>query len=226
MPAGPDHKPSTTDKSRIAEEPTRQTAKPRSGLPRWFARCFYALGEEGPPKQITCLGHAYNLEKVLKYDFVAGTGLYQAADAAAGLPRKLVCKINRRMHFCLIPLGLLGRLITHSEVSNLRRCQDVRGVPKVLARLGTHMYVYEYIEGRSLSGKPPLPANFFDDLAAVARQMHERNLIHFDLHKRGNILLGDDGRAYIIDFQISRHMGDRVLLSKWLTTRVRQRLQA
>jgi hypothetical protein len=225
VPAGPDHKPSTTD-NKLAEEQARQTAKPKSGLTRWFARCFYALGEEGLPKQITCLGHPYALEKVLKYDFVAGTGLYQAADADAGLPRRLVCKINRRMHFCFIPLGLLGRLITYSEVCNLRRCQNIRGVPKVLARLGTHMYVYEYIEGKSLSESPPLPAGFFDDLIAVARQVHEQDLIHFDLNKRGNILLGDDGRAYIIDFQVSRHMGDRFLISKGLSARLRRRLQA
>ena len=222
MCAGPSRK-SSRAKGKLAGR-ARPTAKAR--VARWFGGCFYACGQEGLPGQINCLGRQYALEKVLKHDFVAATGLYRAVAGDGGLPGRLVCKMNRRMHFCLLPLGLFGRLITRSEIRNLRRCQEISGVPKVLARLGPTGYVYGYIEGKSLSEEPALPADFFENLAAVARQIHARNLVHFDLHKRGNILVGVDDRPYIIDFQLSRHMGDRFLLSKWLSSRVRRRLQA
>jgi hypothetical protein len=202
------------------------TRAARVGAIHWFARCFYARGDLGLPAHVDCLGHRYVRKSVLKHDFVAATGLYQAVAASPELPRRLVCKINRQMHFLLIPLGLLGRLITHNEVCNLRHCREIRGVPKVVARLGPRTYAYEYIEGRSLSEKPTLPAGFFDDVLAVVRGIHAANLVHLDLHKPGNILVGDDGRAYIIDFQLSTHIGDRFLLSKRLSSRLRRRLQA
>jgi hypothetical protein len=193
---------------------------------RWFARGFYACGDAGLPAHIDCLGRRYLLKKVLKHDFVAGTGLYESSASEAGAPRRLVCKVNRRRRFCLIPLGLLGRFVTWSEIRHLQRCRGIRGVPSVIARLGSHTYIYRYIEGRSLSERPVLPAAFFDDLLHVVRQIHGRKLVHFDLNKPGNILLGDDGRAYVVDFQVSRRIGDRLLLSRSLSARLRRRLQA
>ncbi len=142
------------------------------------------------------------------------------------LPSRLVCKINRRQHFCFLPLGWLGRLMTRSEVGKLRRCEGIPEVPHVLARLDAHTYVYEYIEGQSLDDRPPLPADFFDRLADALRRVHARHIVHFDLHKRSNILIDTEGRPHIIDFQIARHIGDRFLLSRWLSARLRRRLQS
>jgi serine/threonine protein kinase len=207
--------------------PEAKVARPaKSRVARWLGRCFYACGDEGLPMHIDCQGQRYVLKQVLKHDFVAGTGLYESVHARPGLPRKLVGKMNRRMHFCLIPLGLLGRLVTHSELCNLGRCRDIRGVPKVVARLSSHLYTYEYIEGQSLQEKPPLPAGFFDDVLTVVRAIHARRLVHFDLNKPGNILVGADGRAYIIDFQMSMYVAPRLLLSKRLSARLRQGLQS
>jgi hypothetical protein len=193
---------------------------------RWFGSCFYACGRNGLPAAIEYGARRYVLVKVLKHDFVAGTGLYETADAGAGGPRRIVCKINRRMHFCLIPLGWLGRLVTHNEVCNLTRCEGIHGVPRLLARTGPATYLYEYIEGTSLDRKPAIPPGFFDGLLAVLQQIHARGLVHFDLHKRGNMLVDNDGRPWIIDFQLSTYVADRCLLSRRLSTRLRRRLQA
>jgi serine/threonine protein kinase len=116
--------------------------------------------------------------------------------------------------------------MTHSEISKLRRCEGIREVPQVLARIHSHMYVYEYIKGQSLHEKPPLPADFFDRLLAALRQVHARDLVHFDLHKPGNILVDTEGRPHIIDFQIARHIGDRFLLSRRLSAGFRRWLQS
>jgi serine/threonine protein kinase len=214
----------------------------RARVARWFGYCFYACGDRDLPLRIDCLGGRYVLEKVLKHDFHAATGLYrkQESEVPSGklednfelhtsnftLPVRLICKINRRMHFCFLPLGLIGRLITHSEVCNLRRCEGIEEVPQVLARIDSHMYVYEYIEGRSLNEKPPLPADFFDRLVVVLQKVHARNLVHFDLHKPGNILVDTEGRPHIIDFQISQHFGNHCLLSRRLSSRLRRGLQS
>lgn len=192
---------------------------------RWFASCFYACGRDGLPTTIRHEGRRYVLAKVLKHDFVAGTGLYERADGPAGGPRRIIGKTNRRMHFCFLPLGWLGRLVTHNEVCNLMRCAGVRGVPRLLARTGPATYLYEYIEGTSLDRKPPLPPRFFDGLLAVLQQIHARGLVHFDLHKRGNVLVDNDGRPWIIDFQLSTFIGDRCLLSRRLSIRLRRWLQ-
>ncbi len=178
------------------------------------------------PARINCLGGRYTLERILKHDFLAATAVYGATSPQADRPHRLVCKINRRMHFCFVPLGWLGRLVTHNEICNLRRCEGIAAIPEVLARLHSNVYVYEYIEGNTLSEKPALPADFFENLLAAVRQLHARDVIHFDLHKPGNILIGHDGRPHIIDFQISMHFGNRLLLSRRLSTRVRRRLQA
>lgn len=240
-----------------SDDPATATGRPghprlaRSRAARWFGRCFYACGGTGLPPQIACLGGQYTLEKVLKHDFHAATGLYRrqesegvgwasapadcstdaqkAAWAKAHptqLPARLTCKINRRMHFCFLPLGLIGRLMTSSEIGKLRRCEGIPEVPRVLARLDAHTSVYEYIEELTLDDRPPLPADFFDRLAQALQQVHARNIVHFDLHKRGNILVDAEGRPHIIDFQIALHIGDRLLLSRWLSSRLRRWLQS
>jgi hypothetical protein len=242
-------RPAATAQTDLQRDQSHGGALPRTV--GWFGRCFYACGGKGLPPQIACRGGQYVLEKVLKHDFHAATGLYTRQESEAvgwtlahadyppnaqraawakahstELPTRLICKINRRMHFCFLPLGLIGRLMTRSEVSKLRRCEGIPEVPQVLARIDSHMYVYEYIEGQSLNEKPPLPADFFDRLLVVMQQVHARNLVHFDLHKPGNILVDTEGRPHIIDFQISRHIGDRFLLSRRLSSRLRRWLQS
>ncbi|MCL5278759.1 MAG: hypothetical protein M1376_02490 [Planctomycetes bacterium] len=238
-----DGSPVAADKENDAARATSGSEHPRAGrsrAARWFGRCFYACGDAGLPPEITCLGGQYTLEKVLKHDFHAATGLYRRQErvgwglphpsgsggASPTLPIRLICKINRRMHFCFLPLGLIGRLMTRSEISKLRRCEGIPEVPRVLARLDAHMYVYEYIEGLTLDDRPPLPADFFDRLADALQRIHARHLVHFDLHKRGNILIDTEGRPHIIDFQIARHIGDRLLGSRRLSARLRRWLQS
>ncbi len=209
---------------RTSAGPVRRSFRARAA--RWFGGCFYACGNEPLPGRIRCLDGEYTLDRILKHDFMAATAVYRAVDPQAGRPGKLVYKLNRRMHFCLVPLGWLGRLVTHNEIRNLRRCEGIREVPQVLARLHPNVYVCEYIEGKNLGEKPDLPDDYFENVLAAVRRIHARNLIHFDLHKPGNLLVGDDGRPHIIDFQISMHFGDRLLLSRRLSSAVRRRLQA
>lgn len=192
---------------------------------RWFGGSFYACGYEGLPKELACRGEPYVLKDVLKHDFLAGTGVYEAITSNADMPRRLVCKIARHRPFGLIPLGWLGRIVTHNEICNLRRCEGIDGVPKVLDRISPHIHSYAYIEGTSLREDADLPADFFEQLLVVLERIHARRLIHFDLHKPGNILVGPDGRPHIIDFQLSTYIPDWLLISGRLSSRLRRSLQ-
>ena len=48
-----------------------------------------------------------------------------------------------------------------------------------------------------------MPDAFHQELRGVIATMHERGLAYVDLHKAENIIVGEDGRPYLIDFQIS-----------------------
>jgi hypothetical protein len=171
-------------------------------------------------------GVLYALARVLKHDFWAATALYEAAGPSAGRPRRIIRKHNRSRPFGLLPLGWLGRLVVHNELCNLARCAGIDGVPRVLARLGPTTYCYEYIEGASLHERLPLPTDFFERLRAVLEQIHARRVAHMDLNKRGNILLGRDGRPYIIDLQVSVYLPERLLVSRAVSSRFRRWLQS
>ena len=56
----------------------------------------------------------------------------------------------------------------------------------------------------------------------LLREIHRRNVAYVDTNKPENILLGDDGRPYLIDFQISWDLdsllGNNPLTRWWLRT--------
>jgi len=209
----------------LLHNPADSKRRLKARVARWFGDCFYACGRDGPPAELAYQGRCYRLARVLKHDFLAATCLYEAAPGADG-PVRVIGKIGRCGHFCFFPLAWLGRLVTRKEVRQLQRCAGIEQVPHLLERLRPNIYVYEYIEGASLGEKPELPRDFFENLLAVLQQIHTRRLVHFDLHKPGNILLGKDGQAYIIDFQLSLYIPDRLLVSKRLSAALRRRLQA
>jgi hypothetical protein len=168
---------------------------------------LYACGEEGLPKVITLREQEYRLTRTFKHDFFAATGYYEPiADNrqnSADVPCPLVLKINRTQPFFGIPLAWLGRGLCSHEIRILEKLNTLDQVPKLAGRWGLNGFVYPYIEGRSLDEKPPIPDGFFEDLETLLNLIHQRHVCYIDLNKRGNILLGRDGRPYLIDFQIS-----------------------
>ncbi len=192
----------------------------------WMANHLYACGKEGLPKEINCLGSRYGLEKVLKHDFFAATGLYRAIEGPnPECGEKVILKFGRRHHFLYIPMSWMGWLVSHHEYCTLVRLKDVERIPKILGRYKRTGFFYRYIEGCSLDEKPKLPKDFFEKLRGTLEQIHSRGVVYFDLNKRGNILLGDDGLPYLIDFQISVMVPSRLFLFKGLTRRFLQSLQ-
>jgi len=196
-------------------------------VPKELGYHLLACGRKGLPLHIVVGAQQYRLGKVFKHDFFAATGLYEidGRNFRNEMPVRVVLKMSRQQHFLGFPLSWLGRLLCSHEVSLLRRLSSVQGVPRLLGCYGETGFVYQYIEGRSLKNLKELPEVFFDQLLELVRQIHQKNVVYLDMNKLSNILLGADGRACLVDFQISLHLGPCMLVSKRLSEYVRQGLQ-
>ena len=198
---------------------------------------FRALGSNEPPERIEVAGVRYQRELVWKHDSWAATGLYveittesapDRSDLAPGRePRRVVAKFNRIQPIGPMPTRWLGRRLAANEERLLRLMADWPGVPDwpgpvlVDGAPCAHAVARVFIPGRPLRRDDRVDDRFFPDLAATLAELHRRGAAYVDLHKRENILVGDDGRPYLIDFQIS-HAPRRAF---WPMSRVLKRLQ-
>ncbi|MHC4215812.1 MAG: protein kinase family protein [Planctomycetota bacterium] len=190
---------------------------------------FYACGRNFPPKLIEFAGNAYISEKVFKHDFFAATALYTIQDKTPKtqkqIPQKIVLKMARTQHFLGLPMQWLGQALCEHEVTTLRRLDHIETVPHVLERYAKTGFIYQYIQGRSLSEQKELPDDFFDRLLELLSHIHQSNIIYLDMNKRGNIIASPEGKPYLIDFQISLHLCERFAISKKLSAYIRNILQ-
>lgn len=177
------------------------TSGPREGerrLPRhpWL----YALAECRLPEHVECAGAAYELVDTFKHDFFAATGLYRGPNGLA------VLKVGRTNPLFSVPMGWAGRFLAKREVRLYERVHDLPGVPRLIGRVGPTGFLHDFVPGHPLARHEEVSDTFFDELAALLAAIHARHMAYVDLNKRQNILMGADGRPYLIDFQISLHL--------------------
>jgi hypothetical protein len=158
---------------------------------------LYALPSARLPPVVPCAGGQYELVETFKHDFFAATGLYRGP---AGL---VVLKLNRTSAFFGFPLDWVGRLLGRREQRLYAAAQDLPGVPRLLGPVGQAGFMHAFVPGRPLARRDSVGDAFFEQLLTLLRALHARHIAYVDLNKRQNILLGDDGRPYLIDFQIS-----------------------
>jgi hypothetical protein len=171
-----------------------------------------ALGSQDPPREISLAGERFERVDIYKHDSWAATARYRG-------PRgDVVCKFNRVQPLVVLPMKWLGRWLAARERAMLVRLAGVCGIPRECGpvtsdgRRLTNAVAHEYIEGQPLgSGERPDDA-FFPRLFKLLEETHARGIAYVDLHKRENVVLGDDGRPYLVDFQVC--FG---LWSRWLT---------
>ena len=84
-------------------------------------------------------------------------------------------------------------------------------------------FVHGFVEGKPLSKDRPVPDGFFRQLVELLDELHRRNIAYVDTNKPENILLGDDGRPHLIDFQISYDMHE--IGNWWLNRMILRQLQ-
>lgn len=171
------------------------TARPRPPLLR-------ALGASDPPSRVTVDGAEYLRVELLKHDSWAATAIY------AGTAGRIICKFNRTQPIYGLDLSWLGRVLAARERHALERLSDVPYVPPSLGDVYAHgeklpnAVARKYIPGHPLRMYERVRPDFFPTLKRVLAIMHARGMAYVDLHKRENIIVGDDGRPYLIDFQI------------------------
>ena len=177
-----------------------------------------ALGKKSLPAEIRVLGLTYQQPRVFKNDFFAVTAMY---DGPTG---PVLLKVQRQARFLLLPMRWLGRLLAAREHAMLQHLADVKGVPRFLCRWESTGLIREYIPGHALQKGERVPDDFHARLRALIGEVHRRGMAYVDLEKCENVLVGDDGRPYLFDFQISWYLpvrwGGRLpparLLRSWL----------
>ena len=171
---------------------------------------MFAL-RDGPPRRIAMCGGEYRLVRVFKHDFWAATCLYELEDELEGEPSgtapsptpRIVVKFARREGFFGLPLDLCGQWLIAREETIYNLLAGIDGVPDLLGRVGPNGLAIEYIEGRPLDHLSEIPPALFDRLGEVFAQIHARGVAYCDANKRSNILVTDDGRPFVIDYQIA-----------------------
>jgi hypothetical protein len=185
-----------------------------------------------PAERMELAGAAYRLVRVFKHDFWAATCLYERTEGNGYSPRfprrkmgtvpifppissdwppaKAVVKFGRVQPFWGLPLEWAGRWLRQNERAAYRLLEGVAGVPRWIASFGPTGYAVEYVEARPLDQGGPPPPGFFDRLRELFDALHARGLAYTDSNKRSNILVGDDGRPWLVDYQISVRRRDEL----------------
>ena len=88
------------------------------------------------------------------------------------------------------------RLVTDPEVAALAGPEGQRLAPRAVL-------VRSYQAGLALHQATQLPRDFFDLVDALVMAMHRAGVCHNDLHKEQNLVVGEDGRPALIDFQLA-----------------------
>lgn len=164
---------------------------------------FRALGDADPPAEIEVRGCRLRQVSVFKHDSWAATALYR------GEGHCVVCKFNRQEPILGIPMGWLGRLLARREARMLKLLAAEPNVPAGCGAVRVHgrrcvtAVAHEYVPGRPLRRGDRVDVRFFQELDRLIQGIHDLGIAYVDLHKRENILVGADGRPYLIDFQIS-----------------------
>lgn len=162
-----------------------------------------------PPETLEVRGQTYHLTRVFKHDFWAATCLYDAGQRAEGKGPshhpQIVVKFGRAQGFAGVPFRWVGRLLANHEEAIYHALDGLDGIPAWVGRLDDVTYAIEYVDAPPLDHLPreAIPDGLFDRLLAIFQAMHARGVAYVDANKRSNILVCEDGRPVVIDFQIS-----------------------
>lgn len=156
-----------------------------------------ALGNRQLPSTIEAGGNTYHFVQTFKNDFFAITSLYE------GQAGKVILKVQRQAPFLLLPMRWAGRLLAARERHSMERLQGLEGIPRMIGMWSNTGLIREYVEGRTLADAAGVNDEFHPRLRALIDAIHQRDMAYVDLEKPGNVLVGDDGRPHLFDFQIA-----------------------
>lgn len=98
-------------------------------------------------------------------------------------------------------VGVIG---TALEARALRALAGVAGVPEFCGKPDRYCVAMTFVPGRPARGAAAeLRGNeaFVRDLVRLVDEMHARGVVHLDLKHRSNLMVSEDGRPIIVDFE-------------------------
>lgn len=105
----------------------------------------------------------------------------------------------------------LARRLALREARALGRLRGLRGFPQLRA-VHRDGLVRSFVPGQPMYEAQPRDAAWFVDALTLLRRMHRAGVTHNDLAKEPNLLVTEDGRAAIVDFQLASVFDRR---SRW-----------
>ncbi|MEV0612901.1 class III lanthionine synthetase LanKC [Nonomuraea sp. NPDC050404] len=195
-------------------------------VPPWTTLPAFLEPQLAARNAVTTSGLPYDIESVLH--FSNGGGVYLGRDRRTG--ERVVLK-EARPHAGLDAAGRDAVARIEHERDVLERLSGLPAAPALLDyfTLGEHRFlVEEFVDGtplqRRLVHRYPLTrgtcterdlaeytdwaVETLDTVAAAVGSLHERGVVFGDLHP-DNILLTDDGRVALIDFEVATKAEDR-----------------
>lgn len=143
-------------------------------------------------------GRSYRVLSILKEDRYARSTLLEGAGGKRFVLKESVLRL---------PPGLrvppLAVLLARHEAGLFRRLEGLEGIPRLTGQPRRDAFLREFVEGATVreTGRPP--DGFFASLERVLRGVHGRGVAYVDLAKEENVIVGSDGRPWLIDFQVS-----------------------
>lgn len=171
---------------------------------------FRALGRGEPPVTIDVEGLRYQREAVLKHDSWAATAVFSDQGG-----HRVACKFNRTHRLFFLPMGWLGRRLAQREWEALQRLRGTEGVPTAIGPVSAggivlrNAVAHDWIEGETFKPWLRVDEHFFPRLHEVIAALHSLDMAYVDMSKWENILVGNDGRPYLLDYQIHCHLSRR-----------------
>jgi len=99
-----------------------------------------------------------------------------------------------------------GRFLVWREKTAYEKLEGIKGVPIFYRSINGLAIVMEEIRGKNLKDvhkTTGIPEKFYADLYDLLNTIHEAGLAHCDLKRAPNIIAGDDGMPYIVDWSAS-----------------------
>lgn len=114
---------------------------------------------------------------------------------------------------------IVGPILIRREFGAMRNLLGVKGIPQLVGKMDRYALVMEHIAGESLEklDRGRLGNEFYTRLREVIDDMHAHGVAHCDLRSRGNVMLGEDGSPYVVDFAACVYRGRGINpFTRWL----------
>jgi hypothetical protein len=104
----------------------------------------------------------------------------------------------------------LGRFLIRHEAAAYRAADGVPGLPRFIGRLDPFSLATEWVDAQPLTRfqRGSVAAGTFDRARRTLDELHGRGIAMADLH-RGDVLVTDDGRVFLVDLATAWLLGRR-----------------